>query len=516
MSSEKSLRKTYQVSTIDNEIRRGRIRADHNLQRLSGQWNNTVRDNLIACIVRGDPVPAVILAEQAVQGVNVNWLLDGKQRMSNAVNYRRGVFKLGKNIERPVVSYVEASVDENGEHVYQTKEFDLRGKAYSDLPEELKDAYDGYEFDATLYLDCSDDDIEFHIRRYNTGKPMTAAQKGITYLGNEYARVAKKLCYHDFFRNKVGKYGDADMKNGSVERIITESVMGISFLPNWKKKNEEICDYLKDHATVSAFDIFEGYLDRLTALLGKGAKEELFNSRDSFLFFILFDRFSKLGLEDDKFADFLLTFKEELHSKMVGDVSYDILTQKATKDKAVVLAKVDLLEKLLYYFFDIEKEPVKDIIVNDRNMLNLIASVMDHDFVQNIGLTEGQAVNVTANYFRMSAGACNQDVQSFISSFELKEDDKNDLLLYLDILGDWCAVLNNNSSLLGEEYLPVVLNFVSYTVKNDVDDVAQEWFVDFFENFDNENCFTSDPVANLTLMRDKFTGYVEYQEKKGE
>ena len=38
----------------------------------------------------------------------------------------------------------------------------------------------------------------------------------------------------------------------------------------------------------------------------------------------------------------------------------------------------------------------------------------------------------------------------------------------------------------------------------------------FFENFDNENCFTSDPVANFTLMKDKFTGYVEYQEKKGE
>lgn len=78
------------------------------------------------------------------------------------------------------------------------KECDIRGKCYADLPEKLQQNFNEYNFEVTQYLNCSNEDIEYHIRRYNASKPMSVAQKGITHLGEQYARIAKAIAGKPF------------------------------------------------------------------------------------------------------------------------------------------------------------------------------------------------------------------------------------------------------------------------------------------------------------------------------
>ncbi|MCQ4991631.1 hypothetical protein NE599_22050, partial [[Clostridium] symbiosum] len=69
----------------------------------------------------------------------------------------------------------------------EKQEFDIRGKKYSELPEELQDRFKEYNFEIVQYLNCSSEDIAYHIARYNEGKLMTVSQKGLTRLGEKFA-----------------------------------------------------------------------------------------------------------------------------------------------------------------------------------------------------------------------------------------------------------------------------------------------------------------------------------------
>lgn len=362
---EKSKETRYSVFSYLKKLENYSIRKDHPLQRKSDQWGKLQKDNLITTVLNEDPIPPVVLAEQIRPYGRDNWLIDGLQRLSSLDEYRNNSFRIGKNAERPIISYQSIDRDAEGNvtiiegaPVYVNREFDMRGKYYRDLPNELKERFNDFTIPAVQYLNCSDDDIEYHIRRYNAAKPMSAAQKGITHLGEQYARVVKSLSGHAFFKDK-GSFKMAEFTNGAMDRVITESIMAIYFLNDWKKKNEDACTYLKENGRVSQFDNFEEMLNRLTDVVTKEAAQ-MFNSRDSFLWFALFDRFSESGLEDEKFVDFMEKFNDSLHFVKVNGMSYDDLCVRNTKDKKTVVEKLDIMESQMDDYLHIQKEEKAD------------------------------------------------------------------------------------------------------------------------------------------------------------
>ena len=82
-----------------------------------------------------------------------------------------------------------------------------------------------------------------------------------------------------------------------------------------------------------------------------------FNSKDSMVWFGLFGRFINTGLDDEKFVEFVAEFSQSLHSKKVNDISYDDIVEnsKSTKDKSVIVSKIETLEHLMKEYFDIEE-----------------------------------------------------------------------------------------------------------------------------------------------------------------
>ena len=130
-------------------------------------------------------------------------------------------------------------LDENGFPVAENREFDIRGKKFADLPEELQDRFMEYNFNYDQYLNCTESDIAYHIERYNDGKPMTASQRGITKLGTEYAQIVKSISNMPFFKD-MGGYKVSEFKNGTIHRVVVESVMAVNYLEDWKKKQEDL------------------------------------------------------------------------------------------------------------------------------------------------------------------------------------------------------------------------------------------------------------------------------------
>lgn len=465
---EKSKSNKLSISSIIKKIDKHTIRFDHPLQRESEQWSPSMKGNLISDILQGNPIPALVFAEQVVNGIAIIWDLDGKQRCTNAYSFSKDGYKITKNIRRWMIEYQAPVVDENGKAVfdndgfpvYEMREFDIRGKKYSELPVELQEKFDDYNFEIVQYLNCSSEDIAYHIARYNEGKPMTAPQKGITRLGEEYAGMVKSISSMPFFKD-MGGYKVSEFKNGTINRVVVESVMAANFLEDWKKKQEDICGYIKDNATTTDFDNFEDMVGRLEKVVTDDVAE-MFDSKDSFLWFGLFARFIQAGNDDKKFIEFMAEFTQSLHSKKINSVSYDDLNGKSTKDKNVVLGKMEHLEKLMYEFLDVNKD---NIVVDD--------------------------------------------VLAFVRENVSQDTTQDDIELYEDCLNDLTLNVDNNTKLLGEQNHPSLVAIVAYSCEKDI--YLDEWFTDFFER---NSDYIRNQRENYLHMKTDLDEFVAKNDKK--
>lgn len=361
-SFESNKTERYNVASIIKKIDKHTIRFDHPSQRESEQWSSKMKGNLISDILQGNPIPAIVLAEQIINGVSIVWDLDGKQRCTNVYSYVKNGFKIPKGIRRNIIRYQTAQknqdgtikLDEKGIPVMEWTEFNIVGKTYSQLPEELQDKLLEYCFDAVLYLNCSSEDIIYHIARYNDGKPMNKTQKGIINLGENFATEVKEIADHSFFVD-CGEYGKNGKANGNIDRVICETIMASNYVDEWKPNQEKMCQFIKDNATEEVFDDIKDTLDRMEDIVD-GSNESLFTNKESFIWLSVFSRFKKMnynGKTDEDFGKFMAAFVSDLKNESLDGMTYnDLEGRKSTKDKNLVLKKLNHIEKLLVKYIN--------------------------------------------------------------------------------------------------------------------------------------------------------------------
>jgi hypothetical protein len=352
----------YSVAAICKKIEKHTIRFDHPSQRCSDQWNTKMKSNMISDILQGNPIPSIILAEQIINGVSIVWNIDGKQRCTNVYSYVHDGFKISGQVRRSKIYYQANVTDEKGKivldghgvPVVEVKEFDITNKKFSQLPEELRDKILEYCFDAVLYLDCSSEDIVYHIARYNDGKPMNKVQKGVVNLGEEYAGEVKKLSDHSFFTD-CADFGKNGKTSGNIDRCICETVMASNHLDSWAGNNlEYMCNYLKANADLTEFEDVENTLDRLEDIVD-GDSEVLFTNKESFIWMTVFHKFKSLNIDDDRFGDFIRAFvTQHMNEIKIEECSYKELEgNKSTKDKSLVTKKINHIVTLMNRYLDV-------------------------------------------------------------------------------------------------------------------------------------------------------------------
>lgn len=376
-TAEKSKPMQYSIASINKKIENRTIRFDHPLQRESDQWSPSMKGNLVSDILQGNPLPEIVFAEQIINGTPVIWDLDGKQRCTNCYSYANDGFKICRNIRKWNIQYLaqirdekgRPVLDENGFPMSEYQECDIRNKKFSQLPIELQEKFLDYTFKCDQYLNCGSEDIAYHIIRYNEGKAMSKSQKGITRIGEEFAVLVKEISAMSFFRDGKG-YKESEAKNGTLDRVVIESVMASRYLSHWSKQQENICEYLRENACVEDFKKFQKLVICLDSVMTEEVSS-LFDSKNSFLWFGLFSRFRTMGRPDTTFIEFMKAFSEKLHVKSIDGVNFDELCRdpktgkvKATKDKYIVLAKMELLEKLMLEFLAGLDNPT---LVSDRD-----------------------------------------------------------------------------------------------------------------------------------------------------
>lgn len=364
--TEKFKDTSYSISSISKQLKKRKIRDDHILQRHSGQWKSFAKSELISDILRGKSLTQIIISEEIKNGIQMQWLIDGKQRCTTLDDFLHDGFAISRNIKNYNVRY-QAPKTENGEEVYneegfpdmEWKDFDIRGKKYSQLPEELQDIFKDRQIPVLFNMNCTKMDIAEDIARFNRSRPMNKAQNGWLELDENFAEIANKIAMMDFFKPEFpgSAYTNNNNTSGQIRRIIIESIMVSDFIDNYSSDFNKMCEFLSEEGTDSNFSSFYSLVERLTDICKTSSAAELFDSKDSFLWFGLFSRFSKFNLEDDKFVKFMEDFKE-LRKKKYGKESFDDILErtKSTKDKGIVVKKLNYLEIMLKEYLGIQEE----------------------------------------------------------------------------------------------------------------------------------------------------------------
>ncbi len=464
---DKRVKDAYMNSTLQNMFNRGELRKDHPLQRKPDRWSKSDKDGLVSSVIKDEDIDSIKVCEELTPNGVILWVIDGLQRLTVLSSFRNGGFKIGQNVEFPIITYQSTQIDNNGNivkdkhgnYIYKAVEYDLRGKNYSDLPVELKEKYDNYKIDVVKHLDCTDEEIGYHIRRYNKQKSMNGSENAVTYMDN-IAKEVKNISLNNRLLNKYDIYTQTEINNGTVDRIVTETVMCMFHLDNWQKQSKKMGLFLNDNSSREEFDKLNDNLNRLETIFFDELRD-LFTSKDSFIWFTLFDRFTNMHLDDNEFVIFLTAFRNRLKDRKInGETFYEIDRNKSTKDKSVIIKKLNLLEKLMNEFF--KKERSIDInLVDEKTFIS-----------DNVGIDEKIL--------------------------------QNNIELYNETLDDLQkAAIKQGSKLLDKQNRLSLLAMMAYSYKEDKD--LDAWMVEYAKKNDT---YLSDQKENFLYMKQDFEKFI--------
>lgn len=471
----------YSMYSLLQDKKNGDVNCNYILQREPFQWTTEEANRYFCRILSNLPIPEIILCEQKKKGLTISHLIDGLQRLSYAEAFKENRIKIGSaGAERHLIQYRDYVLDDNGNRVldedglpeYEMKIFDVIGKYYKDLPDELKKRFNNFNINVTKFFDCTDEQIADHIRDYNNHASMNKEQGGFLNVSAQTAGYIKNISQKNTFFKNCGKFTDNNVIKGKLERVVAESIMLMFFRDSWKAKLDTIYKYVDENATEQQFLKLNSHFNRLELALGDDNKDlkSLLTPTTMPMWIAVFDKFTTYNIEDSRFIDFLRAYNTELKDKEVNGVSMADFKDQQTKKKATITGKIDLLIKLMNEFLHIGTREVNNTELENNN-------------------TKESAEENTE-----------ESVLSFVQENANPNVTDEDINLYTDMVED-CVKIDDP---VYKECGMALVALMAYACQNDKDQDFEKWI----ENYRNKSDFSSSQKVNYTYMKRSFDNFI--------
>ena len=456
--AKKVREQTVSLSSYLASVNSEDISENQDVQRMFC-WDNPAMNELILTVLTEDYIPPIILGEEELGGgLTQEYIVDGIQRTTALNKFRNMNWKTTKSFENSVIQYQAKRrdeeghlvKDENGSILWDNCEFDIKNKTFEQLPDELKKKFDDYQIRIVVHQNCTMQEISKLVRRYNRNKSMGSNQKALTWIPT-YARKIKNIANNEFYKNCVAP-SKSMRKNGTYEQTVANSVMATFHLNDWKKTPKDRNEYLEENSSLDEFEKINEYGNRIAKVCGNKF-QNIFVFKDILCWMATFHNFTKLGLEDNKFAGFVNALVKDLHSKIIGEWSYDTLDREAgTSDKKIVQAKIDTFTALMMDYLhintteNVEENTKESILSFVQENANSDATNEDVDFYTDM---VEDCVKIDAPVYKsckmaliaLMAYACqkeqDQDFESWIKNYKTSNFSPSQKTNYLYLKRDF-------------------------------------------------------------------------------
>ena len=427
-------------------------------------WDNPAINELIVTVLTEDYIPPIILGEEELGGdLTQQYIVDGIQRTTALNKFRHMNWKTTKSFENSVIQY-QAKMrdeeghlikDEDGSILWENREFDIKNKTFEQLPDELKKKFDDYQIRIVIHQNCTMQEISKLVRRYNRNKSMGSNQKALTWIPT-YARKIKNIANNEFYKNCVS-YSKSMRKNGTYEQTVANSVMATFHLNDWKKTPNDRNEYLEENSSFDEFEKVNEYGNRIAKVCGNKF-QNIFVFKDILCWIATFDKFTKLGVKDNKFAEFVNALVNDLHDKVIGEWSYDLLDKEAgTSDKKIIQAKIDIYTALMMDYLHIDTET---LTINPE-----------------------------------------ETTLSFVQENANPDATEEDIEFYRDMVEDCVRV----DEPVYQQCEMAVIAIMAYACMKEQDEEFEKWI----QRYKNQINFSPSQKTNFTYMKNSFDKYVQ-------
>ena len=472
----------YSMYSLLQDKKNGDVNCNYILQREPFQWTTEEANRYFCRILSNLPIPEIILCEQKKKGLTISHLIDGLQRLSYAEAFKENRIKIGSaGAERHLIQYRDYVLDDNGNRVldedglpeYEMKIFDVIGKYYKDLPDELKKRFNNFNINVTKFFDCTDEQIADNIRDYNNHASMNKEQGGFLNVSAQTAGYIKNISQKNTFFKNCGKFTDNNVIKGKLERVVAESIMLMFFRDSWKAKLDTIYKYVDENATEQQFLKLNSHFNRLELALGEDNKDLklLLTPTTMPMWIAVFDKFTTYNMDDSNFVDFLNAYNTELKDKEIDGVSMADFKDQQTKKKATITGKIDLLVKLMNEFLHIDTTETSSTEVENDNT------------------EENEQDNPK------------ETTLSFVQENANPDATEEDIELYTDMVED-CVKIDDP---VYNECRTALIALMAYACQNEKDQDFEKWV----ENYRNKSDFSSSQKVNYTYMKRSFDNYTQ-------
>lgn len=483
----------YSMFSLLEDKKNSDINCKYILQRKPFQWTPEEVNRFIARILNNLPIPEIIICEQRIRGMLVSHLIDGLQRLSYAEAFKENRIKIGeKGAERRYVKYKDYQKDENGNRifdeeglpVYEVKTFDIVGKKYSDLPEDLQRVFNKFNINVTKFFDCTDQQIADHIRDYNNHASMNKEQGGITKITTDTAGKIKNISDSNVFFKNCGKFTDTNKIKGKLDRIVAETLMLLFFRDDWKSKVDSIYQFIDKNAVDAHFDSLNSDLNRLECAIGDDNKEfeKNFTVAATPMWLAVYHKFTEFGLDDSKFIGFLRAYNDTLKDKTIDGVSMDDFKDEQTKKKSTITGKIDLLVKLMTDYLHIEAEE------NQAEEINNISDERTQSYISEFCKTDLMEVSKLSDEDKKILA---------LESLKVTNNVTDDALIFADSANEWLLNVENGENLIIKSIVPALIGFVGYLYANNYSD---EEGIALLKKYLHTTSITNSSKVNLENM----------------
>lgn len=461
--AKKVREQTVSLSSYLASVNSEDISENQDVQRMFC-WDNPAMNELIVTVLTEDYIPPIILGEEELGGdLTQQYIVDGIQRTTALNKFRHMNWKTTKSFENSVIQY-QAKMrdeeghlikDEDGSILWENREFDIKNKTFEQLPDELKKKFDDYQIRIVIHQNCTMQEISKLVRRYNRNKSMGSNQKALTWIPT-YARKIKNIANNEFYKNCVA-YSKPMRKNGTYEQTVANSVMATFHLNDWKKTPNDRNEYLEENSSFDEFEKVNEYGNRI-AKVCCDKFQNVFVFKDILCWIATFHNFTKLGVEDKKFAEFVNALVNDLHDKVIDEWSYDILDKEpGTSDKKIIQAKIDTYTALMMDYLHIDTET---LIVDPK-----------------------------------------ETTLSFVQENANPDATEEDIEFYRDMVEDCVRV----DEPVYQQCERAVIAIMAYACMKEQDEEFEKWI----QKYKNQTNFSSSQKTNFTYMKNSFDKYVQ-------
>lgn len=427
-------------------------------------WDNPAINELIVTVLTEDYIPPIILGEEELGGdLTQQYIVDGIQRTTALNKFRHMNWKTTKSFENSIIQYQAKMRDDEGHLIkdgdgsilWENREFDIKNKTFEQLPEELKKKFDDYQIHIVIHQNCTMQEISKLVRRYNRNKSMGSNQKALTWIPT-YARKIKNIANNEFYKNCVA-YSKSMRSNGTYEQTVANSVMATFHLNDWKKTPNDRNEYLEENSSFDEFEKVNEYGNRIAKVCGNKF-QNVFVFKDILCWIATFHNFTKFGLDDGKFAEFVNALVDELHGKIIGEWSYDMLDKESgTSDKKIIQAKISTYTALMMDYLHIDTE----VLIENPEETTL----------------------------------------SFVHENANPDATEEDIEFYRDMVEDCVRV----DEPVYQQCERAVIAIMAYACMKEQDEEFEKWI----QRYKNQTNFSPSQKTNFTYMKNSFDKYVQ-------